>query len=702
MLWLRCLYLATLVGLLGGCAASPSVEEIPLRARLLSVTADGATPSLRKTLAEAGESRHALILMHQNPTKRDVAALRDAGIDLLYHLRPDLWVATVAADADFNGAAADRLLRWAGEIQPEDRLSPALSPGQIPDWAVEDEGRLIVAVETYPDVIREDAKALLARNGTLLASWDELPAWTLRTSRAGLTALTRSDLVKNIEPGPPPFLPLLLFARSDVGADTLQEIDQSGPEVRYNGLSGAGVQVGIWDDGIDRNHPDLAPRLLHNEFNGGIHGTRVAGIIGGSGGRSEACMGTPYGWRGIAPEAGLLSYTGAAFRPQPEHYREAIARGIDASNHSYLMSMNGLYDLMARRVDSLVAARRLTGALGPRTGRPMIWAAGNNGTRSQYSQVEGYFSVEAPAKNAITVGALYSSIQPSTEPLVSSSSLGPTLDGRLKPELVAPGGLITTTQLGSECYTPNGVAGTSFSAPVVTGAVALVLQAYAETFGFDLDRLPPLPALIKAVLVHTAVDMVRAPDRPYSPPFPNPDTGAFTDYHAGPDWATGYGALDAAASATLIRSRLVQVGRIDERSDIREYRLNVPEGLPRLKVTLAWDDPPFEGTEGPQTDPRLVNDLELRLVGPDARIHLPLVLPPLSPATQIGQPDPIGPDDIRPAAPGEDHVNNLEQVVVDGPSSGEWMVRVFVDAQSPGLLVNGQSFGLASDLPLDP
>ncbi len=698
----RLFLLLGLVGLLAACAAPPAAEEIALRQRLLRIEGEGPTPELAKSLAGREAGRHALVLLRAPPGRADAAALGDAGVVLLYHVKGTLWVAALAADTDFADPAVRARLRWAGELRPEDRLSPQLAPELLPKWARDKDGRLLVAVEVYPDVNRDEAATLLARHGELLAAWDVPAAWTLRTTADGVAALARADFVKSIEPAPPPFLPLLLFARRDIGAHSVQQIDIGRPAARYAGFSGAGVQAAVWDDGIDRNHPDLGPRLLIDEFAGGRHGTRVAGILGGSGGRSEACDGTAFRWRGVAPEVELLSYVGGRFRPQPDRYQDAVARGLDVSNHSYLMSANGLYDLMARRVDALVEASQLTGALGPRPGRPMVWAAGNNGFRSEYSQVEGYFSAEAPAKNAIAVGARYSSILPGAEPLLTDSSLGPTLDGRLKPELVAPGALITTTQLGSSCYTPFGVAGTSFSAPMVTGTLALVLQAYAETFRLDLDRLPPPPALLKAVLVQSAADMVRDPALTYSPAFPNPDTGAFVDYHAGPDWATGYGTLDAAAAVALVRSRFIQVGRLDERAEVREYRLVVPAGLPRLKVTLAWDDPPFEAVEAPQTDPRLVNDLELRLVGPDDRLHRPLVLPPLTPAAQLGEPDPILPDDIRPAAPGEDHRNNLEQVVVEAPAAGNWRIRVFLAPESPGLLLEGQAFGLAASRPILP
>ena len=81
-------------------------------------------------------------------------------------------------------------------------------------------------------------------------------------------------------------------------------------------------------------------------------------------------------------------------------------------------------------------ARRRGATIPP---RPMVWAAGNNGRFPAYSSVEGYFSVEAAAKNPITVGATMANIAGALNHLADFSSLGPTWDGRIKPDVVAPG-----------------------------------------------------------------------------------------------------------------------------------------------------------------------------------------------------------------------------------------------------------------------
>ena len=76
-----------------------------------------------------------------------------------------------------------------------------------------------------------------------------------------------------------------------------------------------------------------------------------------------------------------------------------------------------------------------------------------------------------------------------------------------------------------------------------------------------------------------------------------------------------------------------------------------------LKVTLAWDDVP--GT--PNVDPALVNDLDLVVHGPSGVRYFPWTLDPSEPGRAAVRAQP-------------DHVNNLEQVVIDVPTPGAYRV----------------------------
>jgi len=232
------------------------------------------------------------------------------------------------------------------------------------------------------------------------------------------------------------------------------------------------------------------------------------------------------------------------------------------------------------------------------------------------------------------------------------------------------------------------VAGTSFSAPAVSGVLALLLEQLADERGLDLTSAPPWPSTLKALLVHTARDMVHTAADPRDRL--NPDTKAPELLPTGPDFATGFGLVDALAAHRLLRADQPGGRKSIEQTiaehAVHSYRVAIsPSARPeQLRATLAWDDPPGSPTLAP-SEPQLVNDLDLVAISPSGQIHGPWVLDPL-PRNPQGALDPIKPSDIQPARrcvgvaglgpTCEDHRNNVEQVAVDRPEPGWWTLEV--------------------------
>jgi hypothetical protein len=221
------------------------------------------------------------------------------------------------------------------------------------------------------------------------------------------------------------------------------------------------------------------------------------------------------------------------------------------------------------------------------------------------------------------------------------------------------------------------------AAPAVTGIIALMLESYANSV--DAVSLP-LNSTIKAILVQTAVDQVH--ETPDETRTANRDTDLPVTYHAGPDWATGYGLIDALEATELIADpeRWIE-DEITEGRDSVIFHFEVPSvsnaAGEAIKVTLAWDDRPYQVEQLALTadvTPRLVNDLDLLVIAPDRREYKPLVLPPLQPNDPYAV-DYEGLDEevtfisIAAAREDEDHVNNVEQVVAM-PQAGTWRVVV--------------------------
>ncbi|WP_254840672.1 S8 family serine peptidase [Natronomonas marina] len=170
----------------------------------------------------------------------------------------------------------------------------------------------------------------------------------------------------------------------------------------------------------------------------------------------------------------------------------------------------------------------------------------SDGIDLEYSTVERSVTPPATTKRGIAVGAVYWD----TETLEPYSSRGPTIDGRLKPEIVAP------ARVSTEAYGQNGFAGTSAAAPHAAGAAALVHGANASATGAGLqDRV-----------VETAV----APDG--------------ENYGSYPNDAVGYGLTDAALAVPPQNPRNVSVaGPVDN------------ESVDAVSVTVAFGAEPKPG-----------------------------------------------------------------------------------------------------------
>jgi subtilisin family serine protease len=265
------------------------------------------------------------------------------------------------------------------------------------------------------------------------------------------------------------------------------------PEVIKLGWDGAGVRIAIIDTGIDPEHPDFSGRIAQMadlvgegpvDQNG--HGTHCAGVALGSGSASGGR------YRGAAP--GALLYSAKVLHRSGQGMMSDVMAGIEwaveQQVHVISLSLGGPgpsdgHDALSDICDAAVAS-----------GVIVCVAAGNDGP--------GSFTVGAPgaARRVITVGA-----STDGDTVAPFSSRGPTADNRVKPDLVAPGHLITAaraadTTLGTtvDAYYTE-CSGTSMSTPLVAGICALLLQAEPNL----------TPDEVKARLMTTAVDLGEHP-----------------------------------------------------------------------------------------------------------------------------------------------------------------------------------------------
>jgi uncharacterized repeat protein (TIGR01451 family) len=621
----------------------------PAPVRLLSGSFVGCgEPAANLALARSAQPVagriHVILQFDQIPGESQRRALAAAGVTLLDYLPDRAFFASVPAgwgQADCQAAG----VRWLGAVYTEDKLAPRLNAGDVGPWALHPEGTADLRVKLFADVPLAAARAALESVGATVQDQSASGWLTINLPTTRIRDVAQLDGVRWIEEVPPPACALV----DNVRTNTQAELTQEPPY----GLSGAGVTVGVWDIGlVDSSHADFAGRILIMDTNStqGVqpHATHVAGIVGGSGSLSASLGGYPFQWRGLAPSARLISWDNV--NEIAECNAAINSLGVTVSQNSWGVSINGFYgncsvfgdySYDAPSYDAVINGSLYGGRMN------VVFAAGNARNPTQQGNpgygcnLGPYGTVGPPAtaKDAIAVGAINSN----DNSMTYFSSWGPVDDGRLKPDLVAPGARIggengVTSTLPGNTY--GVLSGTSMAAPAVSGAIALLTEDYHRRF----NGQNPLPALMKALLLHTAQDL-------------NDGSATLTP---GPDFASGYGRLQVKAAVDQLESGGELVGRIGN-SKTNFYRLPVAAGVTQVKITLAWDDAP--GAENAAV--ALVNDLDLVVVDPSGTRHYPWTLDPANPQNAATRDR-------------EDHLNVVEQVQVDTNDivPGDWTVEV--------------------------
>jgi serine protease AprX len=238
------------------------------------------------------------------------------------------------------------------------------------------------------------------------------------------------------------------------------------------------------------------------------HGTHVAGIIGGD--WDDEKTGKPK-VRGLCPDINLMDFRiigqdldetefavlGALqlVRYLNSHNRYIVVHGVNLS----LSIPHKVGSFACGRTPVCVEAERLVGA-----GITVVAAAGNAGFHEFETSgppYRGYAQVSITdpgnADGVITVGATHKN-EPHAYGISYFSSRGPTADGRMKPDLVAPGERIESSLPNKE---KGPLDGTSQAAPHVSAAAAMLMARYPE-----LNREP---RRIKKILCDSATDLGR-------------------------------------------------------------------------------------------------------------------------------------------------------------------------------------------------
>jgi len=255
----------------------------------------------------------------------------------------------------------------------------------------------------------------------------------------------------------------------------------------WQNYTGSGVKVGVIDDGFDYNHPDLSPHYLSNldydATTGGTdaygastdsHGTTVASVIDAARDGSGAV--------GVAYNAGIagfrISYgSGGGPSQLADALNHVLANGMDIANASWGYSTPYQDNFSSTFSSSKTAIQNdvMNGRGG--LGINIVFAAGNG--RGSGDDVNYHNYQNDPF--VITVGGV-----DLTGHVASYSTPGAAL------LVSAPSGAFTDDRLGSAGYSTGDylpMSGTSYSAPAVSGIIALMLQANPNLGYRDVQQI---------------------------------------------------------------------------------------------------------------------------------------------------------------------------------------------------------------------
>jgi len=375
------------------------------------------------------------------------------------------------------------------------------------------------------------------------------------------------------------------------------------------GVDGTGVTIAMSDDGVSIPGNGGFYLTATNVVDGNLRGS-AAGATSGHGhlnasiisGASPFGILDPTGYNyglGVAPKSHIVNlpflntgYTGTDADAANDAVTTAGPNTVlgTISNNSWGNGTNGnAYDSMAATYDGLARDASAAASVDPLL---FVFSAGNLGASG--------LTRPKMAKNIIAVGSsenLRTELEPAAnniDDISSFSARGLAADGRVKPDIVAPGQGIAGSRAGTDC---SGVAscfdanhsysdGTSHAAPQVAGAAALFTQFWKT---LNAGAKPSI-ALTKAAILLTGQEM-----------------GGVGATSTLPNGAEGWGRvnmkfmLNTGAAMKWVDQNV----NFSSPGDNIVYTGKIVDGTKPFRVALVWTDP------AAAVDPALVNDLDL-------------------------------------------------------------------------------------------
>ena len=546
---------------------------------------------LRKNpLALYDNSAYCLIQFDEIPSEVEKDRMHAGGIELLHYVPNYAWI--VRIDSALNVSSFTSFdVRGISLLQSDWKMPLEL---QNRNAAEQFDVRVLFLEIPESTTMTEILKASGIQPGNSGSDWVE----------ATLAGDQITELAKH---------PLVQYIEMDEGDPEMEGILEQAQRAQSTYLSnnpakgyyfdGTGVRIAVNEGGnVDTlENPNFRSRLDRNGESGTTvsgHKTGVGLRMAGAGNLDPTEQGTAYG---SDLYSGGIDYMNAATN-LITIVNQSYGWGCPSSSETYNSGSQN-YDNFAYNYPTFTISH----------------SAGNVGGSVCYADtIAGYGNITGMpkmAKNIFIVGSTGTDGN-----LTGFSSRGPAKDGRVLPNIVAPG-----------------EGGTSHASPNLSGVYAQLNQAYR----YHNSGTIPQAGLLKAVIMNTADDME------------NP----------GPDFRTGYGSINARRAYEVIRDNQIINANVSQ-SASNVHTITIPANAKELRVMVYWTD--YPATPGITTK-ALVNDLDMVLTDPNTQNYLPWVL---NPAFNINTID-------DPAVQGTDTLNNMEQVTIANPIAGTYTLTVY-------------------------
>jgi M6 family metalloprotease-like protein len=587
------------------------------------------------------------------------------------------------------------LFRWSGLYQPAFKIDPNIGKRNFVTNERKAASGVFLIVVLFPEAEIAETRLKIEFLGlSVLRQFDDSKRGGRKRLRVRATNTSQIEKVAALEEVE------WIEEQGDITIDngTSTAVVQSDTATQtpiYNhGLRGEGQIVGLIDATLDMNHcffndavnpigPAHRKVVGYRQDNAQTF-TTAQGCIAGHGthtGGTIAGQSTTVGNNGIAMNARLtygdlndLNFAGGT-RTFLEYLNAAHTDGAFIHSNSWSDKSTTAYTVDSQDLDTFTWNNE---------DDLVVVSSSNNIDTNSDGVSDSPSPVHPPwtSKNGLAVAA---SAQAPNQINVNNGGLGPTGDGRRKPEIYAPGAGINSSQAGTNCGTQQ-CTGSSMATPAIAAAAALTRQYYTQGFYPTGTRQPhnaftPSGALLKATMLNSTRDMTG-----------NDAFGAAAPLNGYPSNLEGWGRLTLDDSLFFpgdARNLRVWDFRNSDgllTGDSRQHVVNVSTNGQPLRITLVWMEPPPAAANFANP---VINDLNLVVTSPDGT------------QTFIGNDFNAGlsaPNTGNAA----DALNNVEMVVINAPAPGRWTITVNGAAVNVGNPSQGYALVATADMPEPP